>query len=68
MELLKHVANHHHKDNVEVEDKISEEDTTIHNELGIIKKNNAEEKLEEGDQLEELEAELNSLKMEQRLK
>ena len=66
MGLLKHVANHHHKDEVEVEDKILEEGATINNEN--INKNLAEEKLEEEDQLEDLEAELNSLKMELRLK
>ena len=66
MDLLKHVANHHHKNEVEVEDKILEEGATIHNEN--INKNLAEEKLEEEDQLEDLEAELNSLKMELKLK
>ena len=66
MELLKHVANPHHQDEVEVEDKISEEDATIPNELKNSNKNLAEEKLEEGDQLEDQEAELNFLKIELR--
>ena len=66
IELLKYVANHHHKDEVEVEDKILEEGATIHNKN--INKNLGEETLEEDDQLELLEAELNSLKTELRLK
>ena len=68
MELLKHVANQHHKDEGEVEDEILEEGATIPNEIKNIDKNLAEEKLEEDDQLDDLEAELNSLKTELKLK
>ena len=68
MELLKHVANQHHKGEGEVKDKILEEGATIPNEIKNIDKNLAEEKLEEDDQLDDLEAELNSLKNELKLK
>ena len=53
MELLKHVANHRHKEKVEAEDNMWKEDANIPNER---------------DQLENLEAELKSLKTEQKLK
>ena len=67
MELLKHVANQHHKDEGEVEDKILEEGAKIPDEIKNIDKNLAEEKLEEDDPLYDLEAELNSLKSELKL-
>ena len=66
MDLLKHIANHHHKDEIEVEENVLEKGATINNKN--INKNLGEETLEEDDQLELLEAELNSLKTELRLK
>ena len=66
MDLLKHIANHHHKDEIEVEENVLEEVATINNKN--INKNLSEDNLEEDDQLEHLEAELNSLKTELRLK
>ena len=56
MELLKHVANHHHKEEIEAEDNMLKEDANIPNEI------------EERDELEDLEAELKSLKTELKLK
>ena len=44
IELSKYVANPHHKDEVEVEDKILEEGATIPNELKNSNTNFAEEK------------------------
>ena len=50
MELLKHVTNHHHKEQIEADDNMLKYDANIPNEI------------EERDQLEDLEAELKSLK------
>ena len=53
---IKHVANHHHKEEVEAEDNMLKEDAIISNEAW------------ERDQLEDLKAELESFKTELNLK
>ena len=81
MELVRHVAKEHHEEeeewNVkfqstpkspEDKDKISEKDENIPNELKTIKKKMFEEKVEERNELENLEDELRSFKMELGLK
>ena len=75
MALLKHVAEHHSEQPVEIKEVKDQGNSEIINEHTIIPKeinnsntNIAEEEVEERDQLEELEAELYSLKMQLRVK
>ena len=75
MALLKHVTEHHSEQPLEIKEvkdqgnsEIKTEHTIIPKEIKNSNTNIAEEEVEERDQLEELEAELYSLKMQLRVK
>ena len=77
MELVRHEAKEHHEEEEEWnikfqstpkshkdKDNISQEDSSIHSKVKTIDENICEDKVDEIDELEHLEDELNSLKME----